>query len=103
MPPRVAQQRSHPAIAITTILPRQRDDILGAARQSRCEQRDTLAENGGGVSVATRAEAPRSHTPPTPSLIPFWLAMLDPKAVSCGETVVRQCDLCSTPNHNNNT
>src|SRR5690606_22044433 len=29
MPPRIAQQRRHPAIAITAILPGQRDDILG--------------------------------------------------------------------------
>src|SRR3546814_11549631 len=36
MPPRVAQQRSHPAIAITTILPRQRDDILGKSRFVIC-------------------------------------------------------------------
>jgi hypothetical protein len=29
MPPSIAQQRRHPPIAITTILPRQRDDALG--------------------------------------------------------------------------
>jgi hypothetical protein len=32
MPPRTAQQRRHPAIAITTILPRQRNDVLGQSR-----------------------------------------------------------------------
>src|SRR3546814_14741963 len=32
MPPCIAQQRRHSAIAITTILPRQRYDILGERR-----------------------------------------------------------------------
>jgi len=32
MPTGIAQQCRHPAIAITTILPRQRNDILGESR-----------------------------------------------------------------------
>ena len=45
-------------------------------RRGNAEQRDNLDENGGGVSVGTRGEAPRSdrHTPA--SVFSFGMALL---------------------------
>ncbi len=59
MPPRIAQQRRHPPIAIATILPRQRHDILGESRFVICPARRLALRRS--VLAEHTAQPPLGH------------------------------------------